>query len=115
MRTVGVIGIILSLLCGLAAATPVPIVNNGFDVFILDEMHYTLHPSVVYPPSSRVVYTLDPIPGWTVPEGREIGTFHPTTAQYFADAPEADNVAYIHVLGGAFSQTLSTTLAGNTR
>jgi hypothetical protein len=96
------------------SATPVFVENAGFETFILDELHYTSHPSVAHT-APTPVYTVDPIPGWTVPTLQAIGTFNPTILQYPGEAQEGDNVAYIGTTGGAFSQTLSTTLAGNTR
>lgn len=61
-----VLWLALTLLSTGVSATPVFVENAGFEAFILDELHYTSYPSVAHT-APTPVYTLDPIPGWTVP------------------------------------------------
>lgn len=90
----------------LPGITALPIVNPGFEDFVLADSQFTSA-------TGGGIVTPDPIPGWTLGSGSApAGTFNPTSNSYLDGAPEGENVAYSS--GNSFSQILTPLLVANT-
>jgi hypothetical protein len=96
MRNVAVAGLMaLAAGAGVASASPVLIVNAGFETPALDD--------------SGVIFSA---PGWVT--FGDAGTFDPHAAAFAAGAPEGENVAFASRGVTLFSQVLAATAQANT-
>ena len=90
-------------------ATPIAIVNAGFETAPITEGQYTVLPGIG---DSTGINTLNPAPGWSV--SGYAGLWNPAGTTYFDSVPEGTNIAYGESANSSFSQILSSTLLANT-
>ncbi len=113
MKLVPIIVLLLSVcfLVNYASATPITIINAGFEDPTLNEGDWTW-------------FEDPPVPGWTTYNFNVNGPgiWNPTSSDYASEAPEGSNVAFIDASNGSLpstgfggiSQVLTTTFNTNT-